>query len=123
MDKIKGIFTFVLITLFVAALVIVPWYKDFSNKWYVKYEGKYYNVIGAVTYEENIGEVVGEIKRITPRTFWNKDGDSNFSFEGARIAIVSDGDYAVETKVYLADTDEIRSDFWMMQDPDELKQK
>ena len=46
---------------------------------------------------------------------------SNFSFEGARIAIVSDGDYAVEMKIYMADTGETVSHFWMMRDPDELK--
>ena len=121
MEKKKGVFVFVLLSLIVFAMIFVPLYKEFQNKWYVKFDGKYYDVIGAVTYEENIGEVVGEIKRITPRTFWNKDGDSNFSFEGARIAIVSDGDYAVERQVYIVDTGEIRSDFWMMRDPDELK--
>ena len=121
MEKKKGIFIFVLLSLIIFAMIFVPLYKEFQNKWYVKFEGKYYDVIGAVTYEENIGEVVGEIKRITPRTFWNKDGDSNFSFEGARIAIVSDGDYAVEMKIYMADTGETVSHFWMMRDPDELK--
>ena len=121
MEKKKGIFIFVLLFLIIFAMIFVPLYKEFQNKWYVKFEGKYYDVIGAVTYEENIGEVVGEIKRITPRTFWNKDGDSNFSFEGARIAIVSDGDYAVEMKIYMADTGETVSHFWMMRDPDEFK--
>ncbi len=106
-------------TIIIGALVLIfavffGWYYDTAQKYYVKYEGEYYKVIGAVTYEENIGEVVGEVKRITPRTLWNKDGDSNFSFEGARIAIVSDGDYAVEWKTYHVDTDETRSEFWMM---------
>ena len=62
MEKKKGIFIFVLLSLIIFAMIFVPLYKEFQNKWYVKFEGKYYDVIGAVTYEENIGEVVGEIK-------------------------------------------------------------
>lgn len=118
-DKKKNII-FVLIIVSVVLFVFFYWYNnEVSNKWYVKYEGKYYGVIGAVTYEEGVQEFVGEVKRITPRTLWNRDGDSNFSFEGARIGIVSDGDYAVETIAYLADTGETRSEFWMMVDPKE----
>ncbi|MBQ2862028.1 MAG: hypothetical protein IJE83_04475, partial [Oscillospiraceae bacterium] len=99
----------------IAAMIFAYWYNnEFANISYVQFEGKCYRVMGASWLEEHVHEYVGEIKRITPRTFWNKDGDSNCSFVGARIAVVSDGDYAVEQRIYHADTGEYESWFmWM----------
>ena len=111
--KKKTIFALVIVS--VVLFVFFYWYNnEYANVGYVQFEGKYYKVMGASWREENVHEFVGEVKRITPRTFWNRDGDSNCSFVGGRIAVVSDGDYAVEQRVYLADTGEYESWFmWM----------
>ena len=104
-----------LIVIFIAAvLFFAAWYSQYTPEYYVKYDGEYYKVLGAVTYEENVQEIVGEIKRVAPRTFWNRDGDTNFTFAGARIAVTSDGKYGVERISYSADTGEPRSEFWAM---------
>ena len=112
-DKKKKIIFVVIVSAIL--FVFFYWYNnEFANNSYVKFEGKYYQVMGAGWLEESVHEYVGEIKRITPRTFWNKDGDSNCSFIGGRIAVVSDGDYAVEQRIYNADTGEYESWFmWM----------
>lgn len=111
--KKKIIFAVIIVSIIL--FVFFYWYNnEFAYGSYVKFEGEYYTVIGASWLEESVHEYVGEIKRITPRTFWNRDGDSNCSFVGGRIAVVSDGDYAVEQRIYRADTGEYESWFmWM----------
>ena len=94
--------------------VFFGWYHNEAQKFYVKFEGEYYRIIGAIRDEDAIEEYVGEVKRITPRTLWNKDGDSNFSFEGARIGRTPEGALCIEQRIYRADDDRMESVFWHM---------
>ena len=103
------------ITVLIAVILFFAWYNEnVAKKPYVKFGGEYYTVIGAVINEENVVEYVGEIERITPRTLWNKDGDSNFSIEGARIGLNEEGEYFVEWFYYAEGGDEINSKFFWM---------
>ena len=100
----------------IVLLLFFRWYDtEVASKYYVKFDGEYYDVKGAVITEEQVVEEVGAIERITYRTLWNRDGDSNFSFEGARIVKTAEGKLFVEMKFVRAETGETDSNFWFME--------
>lgn len=54
-------------------------------KSYVRFDGKYYYGGGCTVWETAVGEEIGVVKRHVPKSIFNRNGDSNFFNEGAKI--------------------------------------
>ena len=66
------------VALAAAALCLFGWYyTHVYHKMYLFFEGEYYAPIGGFVPEDAVGKPLGEVKRNSLRTFWNRSGDSN----------------------------------------------
>lgn len=81
-------FPFVYVLLIIIAAVCLCGFIIQSRenvKSYVRFGGKYYYSVGANLDPAFLGEEAGEIERKVPKSIFNRNGDSNFFNEGAKI--------------------------------------
>ncbi|MGN0626681.1 MAG: hypothetical protein ACI4IT_01785 [Oscillospiraceae bacterium] len=101
-------------------IVFYIWYfKDVYPKTFIFFDGDYYSTIGATVTEKSVGEKIGEVERNSPRTFWNRSGDSNNVPVGSGIYSRSDPEYEGEGKLLVGilytDIDgTIKEEYWLL---------
>ena len=81
-------FPFVYVLLIVIAILCLCGFifrEPVNRKSYVRFDGKYYYGGGATLDPAFLGEEAGEIERKVPKSIFNRNGDSNFFNEGAKI--------------------------------------
>lgn len=86
METKKFPFVYVLLIIITAACLFLFVSREAANaKSYVRFDGKYYYGGGCTVWETAVGEEIGVVKRHVPKSIFNRNGDSNFFNEGAKI--------------------------------------
>lgn len=80
--------SFVYVLLIIVSIICLLGFisrEPVNRESYVKLDGKYYYSVGANIDPSFIGEQMGTVERRTPKTIFNRNGDSNQFAVGAKI--------------------------------------
>ena len=100
------------------ALCVFGWYySEVYPKTFLFLNGEYYAPVGGFVPEEAVGKPVGEVRRKSLRTFWNRSGDSNGIPVGSVIyerADLPDSGELLAGLLFLDQDDREETRYWVM---------